>query len=232
MQSKKESWKFFNVLSKKYDFLNHILSLGLHLSWKSRLVEVLPTNKTSVVLDLATGTCDILRLVSLKKKSFLKLIGLDMAQEMLNVGQNKLNQSDIDATLICGDAHQMPFDDQEIDVITMSFGIRNCHSIDIVFKEMFRVLKPGASVFILEFSKPKNIILKALHLIYLRTVVPVLGGLLTGQWKSYVYLDKTIESFLYGEAFCKQMKQAGFNDVYYKPLSGGIVGLYQAVKPG
>jgi len=202
----------------------------LHLIWKRRLVDSLSINKTSVVLDLATGTCDILRLVSLKKKPFLKLIGLDMAQEMLDVGQKKLNQSGIDATLLRGDAHQMPFSDQEIDVITMSFGIRNCHSIDSVFKEMFRVLKPGASVFILEFSRPKNPILKGLHLIYLRTVVPFIGGLLTGQWKSYVYLDKTIESFLYGEAFCDQMKKAGFKDVHYRPLSGGIVGLYQAIK--
>ena len=132
-----------------------------------------------------------------------------------------------------GDMCSLPFKDNTFDAVLSIAAFHHLATPERRMKalqEMLRVLKPGSESLILEFSKPKNPLLKMLHLIYLRTVVPFLGGLLSGQWKSYVYLDKTIETFLYGEDFCLKMKEVGFQDVQYYPLSWGIVGIYRAKK--
>ncbi len=128
------------------------------------------------------------------------------------------------------DAQELPFTDQSMDVVTMAFGIRNVENPILVLKEIYRVLKPEGKAMILEFSLPSNFLLKVLDVVYLRSVVPLLGGLVSGNFAAYRYLNKTIEKFPYGERFCRMLEQVGLKDARAIPLFGGVASIYLAEK--
>ena len=229
---KSDSWKLFNLISKRYDAINTVLSLGLHFYWKKRLVSCLPGKSSHIYLDLATGTADILNQIAKHNIKYKKLIGMDIANSMLDVGRKKLKKNKVfKSELVYGDAQDIPLDSSCVDGVLISFGIRNVNNINKAFSEILRVLKPESSLFILEFSKPSHFLIKPFHLLYLRTIVPFFGGLLSGNFKGYRYLDKTIETFLHGKGMCKALEKAGFKHVSYTPLTFGTVGIYQATKP-
>lgn len=229
---KSKSWQLFNTIASRYDLINTILSLGLHQHWKKQLVNCLPSEPKNIYLDLATGTADILSVIAKQNIKYNQLIGMDIANKMLDVGREKLKkQKVLNAKLIYGDAQNIPLESSHVDGVLISFGIRNVENVQKAFSEILRVLKPKTSLFILEFSKPSNGFIKPFHLLYLRTIVPVIGGLLSGNFKGYRYLDKTIESFLYGQSMCEALEKAGFQKVSYTPLTFGTVGIYKATKP-
>lgn len=229
---KSDSWKMFNRISARYDLLNRLLSLGQDLSWRKRLCRYLPAKEELRLLDLATGTADVLIMLAQNAPQVTEGVGVDMAAKMLEIGRKKIIKKDLDQrlTLRTADANQIPFEDESFDCTTIAFGIRNVDDPLIALKQMHRVLRPKGRSLILEFSFPRNPLLKAGHLLYLRTVVPALGWLLSGEYKAYKYLNETIEDFPYGEEFCELMRQAGFQDVQVHPLLFGAASIYQGDK--
>ncbi|MBP9853232.1 MAG: bifunctional demethylmenaquinone methyltransferase/2-methoxy-6-polyprenyl-1,4-benzoquinol methylase UbiE [Candidatus Omnitrophica bacterium] len=228
-QAKSDSWKMFNRISKKYDLLNRILSLGLDISWRKKLSAFLPSQPNVKILDLATGTADVLITLVQDKANVGEGVGVDMAEQMLEIGRNKVAQKGLQGKiqLRIADANHLPFPEYSFDCATIAFGIRNMENPITVLKEMYRVLKPNGRSLVLEFSLPQNKIIRIGHVFYLRTVVPIIGWLLSGEYKAYKYLNQTIERFPYGPAFCLLMEETGFVHVKANPLLFGAATIYQ-----
>ena len=222
----------FDQISGKYDFLNRVLSLGQDLHWRKRLNELLPAGNNLKMLDLATGTADVIISLMEDNPQIISGVGIDMAGEMLKIGQRKIENKHLSSriTLQQANAQSLPFLNDSFNLLTIAFGIRNIPDLRLCLLEMFRVTKPGGRVLILEFSKPKNLVLRSGHFFYLRYVVPIIGFLLTGHYRAYKYLNQTIESFPYGEMFCKILKQFGFKNVQAHPLMGGVATIYVGEK--
>ena len=229
---KSESWRMFDEISSKYDLLNHFLSFGLHILWRKKLSQFLTDKKNQRVLDLATGTADVLLSLFKNNENVSKGQGIDLADKMLEIGREKILLKGLGdkITLKHGDATQIPFENNLFDAATISFGIRNVPDPSDVLKEMYRILNKNGRALILEFSLPENPVLRILHLLYLRTIVPLLGAIISGHYKAYKYLNQTIESFPYGKDFCSLMEKAGFQNVRANPLLFGIATIYQGDK--
>ncbi len=229
---KSESWRMFNDISPRYDFLNRVLSFGLDVHWRKVLARYLPQRPNMKILDLATGTADVLLSVFHFNAHVVEGVGIDMAEKMLEIGRQKIARKHLSSRikLETGDAHKIACSDNSFDVATISFGIRNMTDHNKVLREMRRVLKSGGRGMILEFSLPRNPVIRFLHLTYLRYAVPAIGWLLTGHYKAYKYLNQTIEDFPYGEEFCRLMKDAGFVNVKPNPLLFGVATIYQGDK--
>lgn len=230
--SKSDSWRMFDAISSKYDFLNRLLSFGLDVLWRKRLAAFLPSREGLKVLDLATGTADALLALFKNNPNMQAGFGIDLSEKMLDIGRRKIVSHELEhaITLSPGDANEIPFNENTFDAATIAFGIRNVEDPRRVLNEMRRVLRPGGRAMILEFSLPSNKILRGLHLSYLRTVVPAIGGLVSGHGEAYRYLNRTIEKFPSGEDFCRLMRDAGFSHVKANPLCAGIATIYQGEK--
>ena len=229
--SKSESWKMFDEISPRYDLLNHLLSFGLDILWRKKLGTFLPKGTELNVLDLATGTGDVLITLA-QNKNIKKGYGIDLADKMLEIGRTKIKHLDLNNKLVLqhGDANQIPFENNKFDVITMAFGIRNTPDPKAVLTEMHRVLNDGGRVLILEFSLPNNKFIRGVHLFYLRNIVPLVGALFSGHYQAYRYLNQTIETFPYGENFCQLMHSAGLKNITAHPLMFGAASIYQGDK--
>ncbi|MCA9407816.1 MAG: bifunctional demethylmenaquinone methyltransferase/2-methoxy-6-polyprenyl-1,4-benzoquinol methylase UbiE [Candidatus Omnitrophica bacterium] len=229
---KSQSWQMFNQISPRYDLLNHFLSFGLDIVWRKRLSRYLVKKKKSHLLDLATGTGDVILTLVQLNPEIESALGIDMAEKMLEIGRKKIEKKGLSRkiTLKHADANQIPSSDYSADNITMAFGIRNVEDPVCVLKEMHRVLKNNGRSLILEFSLPQNSLVKWGHLFYLRTIVPALGWLLSGHYLAYKYLNQTIENFPYGKDFCDLMQQAGFKNVKANELLFGVATIYQGEK--
>jgi len=222
----------FDAIARRYDFLNRLLSLGQDVHWRARLKGFLPPGEQLEVLDLATGTGDILITLAKDNPRIRRGLGVDPALNMLKVGRRKIEAAGLSGKLMlqAGDAQALPFVDGSFDCVSISFGLRNLPDLRLGLMEMYRVLKKGGRVLILEFSKPANPVLKAGHWAYLNTVVPMLGFLFSGNWKAYLYLAQTVDDFPYGERFCRMLKQFGFSHIEAHPLMGGAATIYVAQK--
>jgi len=229
---KSESWKMFNTIAGRYDFLNRLLSLGQDIRWRKALKQFLPETKNQTILDLATGTADVLITLVKDNPKVSKGFGVDPAVKMLEIGLHKIKLLHLEGrlTLQQGDAQSLSFSDETFDCVTISFGIRNIPDLRLALLEMYRVTKKGGRVLILEFSKPDNPLLKAGHWLYLQTFVPAVGFLFSGNFKAYAYLNQTIQTFPYGDRFCKILKQMGFINIEPHPLMGGAATIYVAQK--
>lgn len=222
----------FNEVATTYDKINAILSFGIDKYWRKKISTFVPKNSTLTLLDLATGTGDQLFSLIKHRKNITKAVGIDLAGKMLAIAKEKSEKMHLSkkTEFLEASALQIPFEENSFDLLTMSFGIRNVTSISSCFSEMLRVLKPHGKVYILEFSLPKSKLFKFFYLFYLRKVLPSLGKLLSKNNKAYSYLNQTIETFPYGNAFCEKLKESGFSNVKSMPLTFGIVHLYSAEK--
>ena len=231
LKSKPRSWEIFDRIAPRYDMLNRILSGGMDILWRKRVIKFLPLGRKLQVLDLATGTADlVIELCKLDRVVAVK--GLDLSKEMLNFGNEKLNAhpNGSKAYLEVGDAGSIQYDNDLFDVVTMAFGIRNTPDPSQVLSEIYRVLKPDGKVIILEFSLPKNRLIRFFYLLYFRHVLPILAGILSGDHEAYVYLNQSVEAFPYGDAFCDLICQAGFSKVRQTRLTFGVATIYDASK--
>ena len=226
--SKADSWQMFDDISPRYDFLNHLLSFGLDIRWRRQLAKYLPQQGEIKVLDLATGTADVLLSLVKNNSAVQSGCGLDLADKMMSIGRRKIAQRGLDSqiTLQHGDAHQIPFDEETFDTTTIAFGIRNMDNPKQVLREMHRVLNINGRALILEFSLPQNPVIRGIHIFYLRFIVPLIGTIFSGHYSAYRYLNKTIETFPYGNDFCVLLKKAGFINVEARPLLFGIATIY------
>lgn len=220
----------FDRISHRYDLLNRTLSLGCDVIWRNRLVKHLPAHENLAVLDLATGTADVLLTMYRKTGRIAHGMGLDMAGRMLELGREKIAQSHAadSLRLVRADATRAPFADRTFDAVSIAFGIRNLVDVPTGLREMHRLLKPGGRALILEFSLPENRLIRKLYLWYFRHILPRLGGVVSGDSYAYTYLNKTVETFPYGDTFVRLMDDAGFENARAWPLTFGIATLYTA----
>lgn len=226
-ERKKESYKIFDDIAGTYDSLNKLLSFGIDIYWRRQIRKNLPEKSQIDVLDLATGTADV-PIELIKSPKVNKILGLDLSQGMIDMGNIKLEKRALTdrITLGIGDGCNLPLEDQTWDVTTVSFGIRNFPNCQKGLEEMYRVLKPNGRAMIMEFSLPKNILVKWVYLAYFRFILPFVGNLLSGHGDAYGYLNKTVEDFPYGDDFLALMKNAGFKNLKATPLTFGISTLY------
>ena len=229
---KSDSPKMFDAIAKRYDLLNRLLSLGQDVAWRKRLVYLLPKGEHLKLLDLASGTADVLITLAEHDQRIVSGVGIDPAAKMLAVGQAKIKAKNLQdrLTLQVGDAQALPFLDESFDCVTISFGIRNVPDLRLGLLEMYRVTKKSGRVLILEFSKPANPILACGHYCYLSVIVPLVGFIFSGNFKAYQYLNQTVQSFPYGDRFCKILAQFGFVNINAYPLMGGVATIYCAQK--
>ena len=224
-------WRMFDRIAPTYDLVNRLLSFGLDIRWRKKVATHMPAERDMVLLDLATGTGD--QVISLTQTGrFTQAVGMDMSAGMLSRGRDKIVQLGLQETvsMLEGDATSLPLEDERFDAVTISFGIRNVVHVEKALAEMCRVLKPGGRAIILEFSLPENALIRAGHLFYLRRILPLVGGLVSGDSSAYRYLNTTIEAFPYGQAFCDLMTGAGFSSATPHRLTFGVATIYVGVR--
>ncbi len=226
--SRTDIWKMFNAISPTYDKVNRLLSLGQDRRWRKTVARHLPLRLHLEVLDLATGTGDQILALLDAGASIRRAVGLDLADEMLAIARTKCAAKP-QVEFIHGDAQALPFPESSFDAITFSFGIRNVLDPVQALREMHRVLKPGGRALVLEFSTPNRWI-RPFVLLYLRRILPWLGGLVSGRPQAYAYLNRTIESFASGEEFLAWMRAAQFVNPTCVKLNLGSVSLYVGQK--
>lgn len=228
LASRIEVWHMFDRIAKRYDLLNRLLSFGLDVSWRKKVANHLPAKERQRVVDLATGTCDLILSIFKKNRSINSAVGIDMAIKMLKIGKKKLMKKGYEGniSLGLGDAAIIPVKSHIVDAVTIGFGIRNVVDVEAVLKEIHRILTNNGRIIVLEFSLPKSFMMRKLFLFYLSNILPAVGSIISGDKYAYRYLNQTVEEFPYGREFCKMIEKAGFSNVYEKPLTFGISTIY------
>jgi len=216
----------FDRIAPRYDLLNRLLSFRRDVAWRKALVRALPSRDQLRVLDLATGTADVLLSLSAPRNKIRRGTGLDKSAGMIARARPKIVGAPAPLDLVRGDACGLGFRDASFDAVTIAFGIRNVPDVPAALREMRRVLRPGGRALILEFSLPANVLIRNGYLMYFRHVLPRVGGIVSGDAQAYRYLNESVESFPYGEAFLNLMRDAGLRDTKAMPLSFGIATLY------
>ncbi len=227
---KQQVAEMFNNISKKYDFLNHFLSLGIDILWRKQAIRMLKKDKPKYILDIATGTGDFaIEALSLKPE---KIIGVDISEGMLSVGREKMKRKGLDniIDLQLGDSEKLLFDDNTFDSVIVSFGVRNFENLEKGILDMNRVLKPGGKAVILEFSKPTKFPFKQIYNFYFRAILPKIGKLVSKDNAAYTYLPESVEAFPDGERFLEVLKNAGFKNTKCRSLTFGVSSIYVGEK--
>jgi demethylmenaquinone methyltransferase/2-methoxy-6-polyprenyl-1,4-benzoquinol methylase len=229
--SKKEQVEFmFDAIAPKYDLLNRILSLGIDISWRKKVIKIIKKEKSKFILDIATGTGDLA--IALAKTDTTKIIGLDLSEQMLSFGREKIKNNRLDSKIdmIKGDSEQLEFPDNHFDAVTAAFGVRNFGNLNKGLAEMYRVTKKEGNLVILEFSKPTNKFFKTIYYFYFCYVLPFIGKLISKDSRAYTYLPESVEAFPSGNEFVKILEEIGFKTIKWIPLTFGISSIYWAKK--
>jgi len=227
---KEEVAEMFNNISPKYDFLNHLLSLGIDHLWRRKAIRMLKKEAPKRVIDLATGTGDF-ALAALKLNPD-EIIGVDISEGMLEEGRKKVKKrgkEDI-ISMILGDSENLPFEDNEFDALTVGFGVRNYENLEKGLSDMLRVIKPGGTAIILEFSKPKKFPVKQFFRFYSKFIIPTIGKMVSKDNAAYEYLPESVTAFPEGEEFMDILRKVGYKNPTATLVSGGIATIYKAVK--
>jgi len=230
LSKKAQVAQMFDNISKKYDFLNHFLSMGIDVGWRKKVVKIIGKQNPDCILDIATGTGDLA--IMLADLNVSEIVGLDLSEGMLAVGTEKVKAKHLSKVIamIQGDSENLPFEDNRFDAITVSFGVRNFENLTKGLSEILRVLKPQGKLVILEFSKPESFIMKHLYGFYSSVILPFLGKLISKDRSAYTYLPESVAAFPYGKAFNQILKNVGFNAIENQPVSFGIATIYSASK--
>lgn len=229
--SKKEQVAtMFNNISKKYDFLNHFLSLGIDILWRKKAIRLLKKSQPKHILDIATGTGDFA--IEALKLNPNKIIGIDISEGMLAVGKEKIKNKKLQdiIELKLGDSEKLDFDDNVFDAYTVGFGVRNFENLEKGLSEMLRVLKPNGTGIILEFSKPKSFPIKQLYNLYFNELLPRIGKLISKDDTAYTYLPESVNAFPEGDEFVKILRKLGYKNINAIPLLFGIASIYKVTK--
>ncbi len=222
--------EMFDNIAHRYDFLNHLLSLGIDITWRKKAVKYIGTIRPKKILDVASGTGDFaFEALSLNPE---KITGFDLSEGMMKLGRAKAEKLGVSSTIefIKGDSEQMPFAEASFDAITVGFGVRNFENLTAGLKEMHRVLKPGGKVAILEASMPQNAIIRAVFSLYFGKIVPFIGGLFSKDNRAYSYLPESVKAFPNGLELVRILENIGFKNVKWTPLTFGACAFYTMEK--
>lgn len=222
----------FHSVAAKYDLMNDVMSMGIHRLWKRFTIDCSGVRPGHQVLDLAGGTGDITALFSKRVGPTGKVILADINESMLNVGRDKLRDLGLvnNIDYVQANAEALPFADNSFDIISIGFGLRNVTDKDAALRSMFRVLKPGGRLLVLEFSKPEYEWLSKVYDLYSFKLLPAIGGLVANDKESYQYLAESIRMHPDQDTLKQMMEIAGFEHVSYHNLTGGIVALHKGYK--
>ena len=219
----------FDNIAPKYDLLNRVLSMKIDVMWRNTLVKWMKKDNPQEVLDVATGTGDLA--IAVEKGTGSKVIGLDLSQQMLNVGVIKIKKLKLDGKISMqkGDAEKLLYEDNRFDAVSVAFGVRNFENLTKGLAELRRVVKDNKSVYILEFSKVEGF-MGPLYMFYFKNILPAIGRLVSKDNRAYTYLPDSVNAFPYVEKMRQILLDTGFKKVEYKKLSLGIATIYKATK--
>ncbi len=221
----------FDAIAPRYDFLNHLLSAGIDRHWRARAIRSLGLTGRERVLDLCTGTGDLAIAARMARPGAARVVGVDFAGAMLTIAADKVRRRDTlsaGIALVRGDATRIPVADGSVDAVTIAFGIRNVEDVQTVCRDIFRVLKPGGRLAILEFAIPTTPLFRAVYLSYFRHILPRIGRLVSGHGAAYGYLPASVGAFASPGEFMDLLQNHGFQDVSADSLTFGSVFLYTA----
>jgi demethylmenaquinone methyltransferase/2-methoxy-6-polyprenyl-1,4-benzoquinol methylase len=230
--------EMFATIAARYDLLNHLLSVNIDKRWRRRVAKTLYASLRSArpsfpgkarILDVACGTGDLS--FTLFETGEARIVGLDFCRPMLQLANSKASKLGFEVPLIEGDALSLPFGDSSFEAATIAFGLRNLTTVETGFTELLRILKPGGRLIVLEFSKPTTPVLRSIFRLYFTRVLPLLGGLISGSKNAYRYLPESVSSFPDQNELASIMRRAGFEEVTFQNLSGGIAALHLGMRP-
>lgn len=227
---KEQVARMFDNISHRYDFLNHFLSLGIDKGWRKKAIRLLEPLRPAVILDVATGTGDFaIQALMLKPH---KVIGIDISEGMLAVGRKKIadRQLTSQVELFSGDSENIPFADNKFDAVTVAFGVRNFENLQRGLAEIYRVVKPGGMVVVLEFSRPRTFPFRQVYNFYFKFILPKIGRFISSDKAAYTYLPESVEAFPDGEDFLQCLSTVGFKNTKCRALTFGISSIYSGSK--
>ncbi len=227
----------FDNIAPAYDFMNRAMTFGIDKRWRRRAVRLIikqfsPPPPDLRILDLATGTGDLAMLIA-RRIPVAKVTGLDLSEGMLAVGRKKIADAGLSGriSLQAGDGLNLPFPDDSFDCITIAYGVRNFQDIARGYAEMFRVMRPGGMLCVIELSTPQSPIIRPLYNLYATRIIPLAGRIVSRDVSAYSYLPESIRAVPCGETMTRIISDAGFADAAYRPLTFGVCTIYTALKP-
>lgn len=227
---KEQVAQMFDTISGNYDGLNRVISFGVDIKWRKKVLQLVAATNPKTILDIATGTGDLAILMT--NTNAEKIIGLDISAGMLEVGRKKIAERHLSdkIEMILADSESMPFEDNTFDAITVAFGVRNFEHLEKGLSEILRVLKPNGIFVILETSVPEKTPFKQGYKFYSKYILPLIGKLFSKDTSAYQYLSESASVFPYGEALNNILRKIGFIDVVAKPQTFGVATIYSASK--
>ncbi|MBL7933821.1 MAG: bifunctional demethylmenaquinone methyltransferase/2-methoxy-6-polyprenyl-1,4-benzoquinol methylase UbiE [Bacteroidia bacterium] len=230
-EKKEQVAQMFNNIAGRYDLLNSILSLGIHKGWRKKCVNILQEKQPKKILDVATGTGDFA--IACSKLKPETIIGIDISDGMLKVGREKIKNLNLDSVISLknGNAETIFFPDSNFDAIVVGFGVRNFQDLKKGLRNLHRMLKPGGQLVVLEFSYPRNAIVKAFYNFYFSYITPFIGRIFSKDTRAYSYLTESVKAFPDNEKFTTLMSEIGYVNSNFTALSMGIAAIYTGEKP-
>lgn len=228
MQEKQNIGKLFDRIAHSYDKLNHLLSFNIDKTWRRKAIYgMLPSER---VLDVAIGTAD-LAIELIRQNKAQSVVGIDVSPKMMAMGKAKLNRLKMSQIeFLEASALDIPFDRDTFDAVTCAYGVRNFSDLDKGLNEMYRVMKQGGQLMILEFAYPSNRIVAGCYDFYFSHILPWLGRIISRDKFAYTYLNHSVKQFIWGDAMCERLQLVGFSHVQYQTISLGITTIYRAQK--
>ncbi|MEA1786960.1 bifunctional demethylmenaquinone methyltransferase/2-methoxy-6-polyprenyl-1,4-benzoquinol methylase UbiE [Arenibacter sp. GZD96] len=222
--------QMFDTISGNYDGLNRVISFGIDIKWRNRVVAIIKKKQPQRILDVATGTGDLA--INLVKTGAEKIVGLDISKGMLEISKKKIDKKGLETTIemIFGDSENIPFPPNSFDAVTVAFGVRNFENLEVGLTEILRVLKPTGVLVVLETAVPTKTPFKQGYAIYTKYLLPFIGKLFSKDRAAYAYLSESAASFPHGETFNNILKKIGFIGVENKPQTFGVASIYVATK--
>jgi demethylmenaquinone methyltransferase/2-methoxy-6-polyprenyl-1,4-benzoquinol methylase len=230
VEKKKQVEQMFDNISDNYDGLNRIISFGIDLKWRRKVIEMVKKTNPKYILDVATGTGDLA--IALADSDAKKIIGLDISAGMLQVGKDKIQKKKLNKRIemIQADSENLPYPDHTFDAITVAFGVRNFENLEKGLSEIYRVLSPGGIFVVLETSVPTKFPFKQGYKVYSNYILPNIGKLFSKDKSAYQYLSESASVFPFGEKFNNILRKIGFTDVENLPQTFGVSTIYSATK--
>ncbi|MGS2763189.1 bifunctional demethylmenaquinone methyltransferase/2-methoxy-6-polyprenyl-1,4-benzoquinol methylase UbiE [Sinomicrobium sp. M5D2P9] len=227
---KEQVTQMFDTISGKYDGLNRVISFGIDIKWRKKVVQIVTDIQPETVLDIATGTGDLA--INLAQTGAKKIVGLDISSGMLEVGKRKVAEKKLDNTIemVLGDSENLPFEDNSFDAVTVAFGVRNFETLEKGLAEILRVLKPGGCFVILETSVPTKTPYKQGYNLYTKHILPLIGKIFSKDRSAYAYLSESASIFPHGEKLNNILAKIGFIKVKHHPQTLGVATIYVASK--